>query len=194
MGRRGKRRYRAVAVGVSTGGVDALKTLLGGLPADYPLPILVVAHLSPDAGDGLAQLLDDLCPIRVKEADDFESIAPATVYLAPPNYHMQLEHDGRITLTVDPPVNYARPSVDVLFETAADALRGALVAVVLTGAGYDGSRGVAAVARQGGVTVVQNPESAVADSMPKSAIASVAPDYLLPLEQVSALLVKLAGQ
>jgi two-component system chemotaxis response regulator CheB len=174
--------------------VEALKMVLGALPANYPLPVLIVAHVSPEAGNGLALLLDDLCIIKVKEADESEVVAPGTVYLAPANYHMQLERDGRISLSVDSPVNFARPSVDVLFETAADAMGAALVGLVLTGAGSDGSRGLKAVAMNGGVTVVQDPSGAVADSMPKNAIAAVSPDHVVPLEQLADLLVKLARE
>jgi two-component system chemotaxis response regulator CheB len=194
MPRKHQGRFRAVAIGVSTGGVEALKMVLGALPANYPLPVLIVAHVSPEAGNGLALLLDDLCIIKVKEADDSEVVAPGTVYLAPANYHMQLERDGRISLSVDSPVNFARPSVDVLFETAADAMGAALVGLVLTGAGSDGSRGLKAVAMNGGVTVVQDPSGAVADSMPKNAIAAVSPDHVVPLEQLADLLVKLARE
>lgn len=89
------RRFRAVAIGVSSGGVQALKRLLGRLPADFPLPLLIVQHLSPDAGDGLAGLLDELCAIRVKEADEQDRIAPGTAYLAPPNYHLLVEREAR---------------------------------------------------------------------------------------------------
>jgi len=109
-------------IGVSTGGVSALKLLLGALPADYPLPILIVSHITPDADDGLAVLLNTFCAIRVKEADEREAIKPGTVYLAPANYHLLLERGGTLALSIDPPVNFARPSVDVLFESAAEGL------------------------------------------------------------------------
>jgi two-component system chemotaxis response regulator CheB len=174
--------------------VEALKILLTALPASYPLPILIVAHVAPEASDGLALLLDSTCDVRVKEADESESIAPGTVYIAPPNYHMLLERDGKLSFSVDPPVNFARPAVDVLFETAADALGSALIAVVMTGAGCDGSRGLKAVALNGGVTIVQDPTDAVADSMPKSAIAAWAPDHVVPLKLIGAILLKLAGE
>jgi len=113
-------RFKAVVIGVSTGGVSALKLLLGELPVDFPLPILVVTHIAPESGDSLAVLLDSMSAIHVKEADEQEQIVPATVYLAPANYHLLLERGGLLTLSIDPPVNFARPSVDVLFESAAD--------------------------------------------------------------------------
>ncbi|GAM09061.1 putative chemotaxis protein-glutamate methylesterase [Geobacter sp. OR-1] len=194
MDRKGNGRFRAVVIGVSTGGVEALKILLGGLQASYPLPILIVAHIASEASNGLALLLDDFCSVRVKEADELEEIVPGTAYIAPPNYHMQLERDGKITLSVDPPVNFARPSADVLFETAADAMGAGLIAVVLTGAGSDGSIGLKAVAAKGGTTVVQCPMNAVADSMPKSAAAVIKPDYVMPLERIPELLIQLAWE
>lgn len=184
---------RAVAIGVSTGGVQALKTLLGQLPADFPLPILIVQHISPDAGDGMAKLLDGLCGIRVKEADEQERIAPGTVYLAPPNYHLLVEKDGILALSADPPVSYARPSVDVLFESAAQIFGPGLIGVVLTGANYDGSRGVQAIKEHGGMVIVQDPADAVARQMPESALAATAVDHVVPLGAMAALLLRLAA-
>lgn len=192
MARRRERRYKAIVAGVSTGGVEALKVVLGKLPKDFPLPVIVVAHISPEADNGLALLLDDLCRIKVKEADELEKASAATVYIAPPNYHLQLERNSCLSLTIDPPVNYARPSVDVLFETAADALGPALIGVVMTGAGSDGSRGLKRIKKSGGVVVVQDPENAVAESMPRSAMIAVKPDHVVPLEQLGALLRKLS--
>jgi two-component system chemotaxis response regulator CheB len=184
---------KAVAIGVSSGGVQALKKLLGELPADFPLPILIVQHISPDAGNGMAKLLDDLSPIRVKEADEQDRIAPATVYLAPPNYHLLVEQEGFLSLSADPPVSYARPSVDVLFESAAGVYGAGLVAVVLTGANYDGARGVKSVKRHGGIVVVQDPEDADTPQMPQAALAAVTPDHVVPLAELAGLLKQLAG-
>ncbi len=185
-------KFRAVVVGVSSGGVEALKRVIGSLPGDFPLPIMVVAHISPEADNGLALLLDDLCAIRVKEADELEMVAPGIVYLAPPNYHLQVEKDATLSLSVDPPVRFARPSVDVLFGSAADTFGPALIGVVMTGAGCDGSEGLRRIKEAGGVTVVQDPDGAVADSMPRSAIEAAPPDYIVPIEQIAPLLVRLA--
>lgn len=184
---------RAVVIGVSSGGVQALKKLLGGLPPDFPLPVLVVQHISPDAGNGMARLLDDLCAIRVKEADEQEPIEAATVYLAPPNYHLLIERGGTLALSADPPVSYARPSVDVLFESAAGVFGPGLVGVVLTGANYDGARGVQAIKRSGGCVIVQDPEDAETPQMPQAALAAVKPDHVVPLADMAALLLRLAG-
>ncbi|MBT1075639.1 chemotaxis protein CheB [Geobacter grbiciae] len=192
MDRNSQHRFRAVVVGVSSGGVDALKQVIGSLPADFTLPVMVVAHISPEADNGLALLLDELSAIRVKEADELEKAAAGTVYLAPPNYHLLVEKDATLSLSVDPPVKFARPSVDVLFGSAVDAFGHALIGVVMTGAGCDGSEGLGRIKDAGGVTVVQDPAGAVADSMPRSAIEAVGPDYIVPLEQIAPLLVRLA--
>lgn len=186
-------RFRAVAVGVSSGGMRALKLLLGQLPADFPLPLLVVQHISPDAGDGLARLLDDLCAIRVKEADEREAAVPATAYLAPPNYHLLVEKDGILALSADPPVSYARPSIDVLFESAAEVFGPDLIGVVLTGANFDGSQGLKAIKQKGGVAIVQDPVDAAAQQMPLSALAATEVDYVLTLDEIAPLLTRLAA-
>ena len=185
-------KFAAVAIGVSSGGVRALKILLGGLPADFPLPILVVQHISPDAGDGMAKLLNGYCAIRVKEADEHDPVLPATVYLAPPNYHLLVEQEGRLSLSADPPVSFARPSVDVLFESAAEVYGPGLIGVILTGANFDGARGVVAIKASGGTVVVQDPADAETPQMPEAAVAAVTADYVLPLADMPALLQRLA--
>jgi two-component system chemotaxis response regulator CheB len=153
---------------------------------------MVVAHISPESGNGLALLLDEQCAIRVKEADEMETAAAGTVYLAPPNYHLQVEKDGSLSLSVDPPVMFARPSVDVLFESAASVFGAGLIGVVMTGVGSDGSHGLRRIRDAGGVTVVQDPAGAIADGMPRSAIEAASPDYIVPLQQIAPLLVRLA--
>jgi two-component system chemotaxis response regulator CheB len=183
------RRFKAIAIGISTGGVETLKELLRALPKDISLPILIVQHISPDSGSGIANLLDDVCNIHVKEADEQELPAGGTVYLAPANYHLLVEPDGRLGLSTDPPNNFARPSVDVLFETAAEAFRKGLVGVVLTGAGSDGSRGLKRIKELGGVTVVQDPDDAAASSMPQNAIMAVKPDYIVNLASLPQLFI-----
>lgn len=187
-----RRKYQAVAIGVSSGGMQALKLILGQLPADFPLPLLVVQHISPDAGDGLARLLDELCAIRVKEADEQDKICPATAYLAPANYHMLVDKNGILELSADPPVSYARPSIDVLFESAAEAYGPALIGVVLTGANSDGSAGLRTVKQRGGVAIVQDPEDAAAKPMPLAALAATAVDHVVPLAGIASLLQQLA--
>lgn len=171
----------------------ALKILLGQLSADFPLPLLVVQHISPDAGDGLARLLDDLCAIRVKEADEQDVVLPGTVYLAPPNYHLLVEKAGILALSADPPVSFARPSIDVLFESAAEVFGPELIGVVLTGANFDGSQGLKIIKQRGGVAIVQDPADAAAQQMPLSALAATEVDYVVALDEIAPLLKKLAA-
>ena len=186
------RRYKAIVIGISTGGVGALKALLGALPKDFPLPILIVQHLCPDSGDAMAVFLDELCAIHVKEADERERPTAGRVYLAPANYHLMVEPDGRLGLSTDPPVNFSRPSVDVLFETAAQAFGAGLIGVVLTGAGIDGSLGLKRIKDKGGTAVVQDPDDAVADSMPRHAMAAVHADHLVTLSALPQLFIHLS--
>lgn len=187
------RNYQAVVVGVSTGGVQALKKLLGPLPADFPLPILVVQHIGPDAGSGLARLLDECCALRVKEADEQDDILPGTVYLAPPNYHLLVERDRCLALSADPYVSFARPSVDVLFESAAAVFGPQLIGIVLTGANSDGSRGLQSVKQNGGLAIVQDPADAEARRMPQAAMAATSVDHVVGLDGMAVLLQKLAA-
>ncbi len=187
------RAFRAIALGVSMGGVDALKRLLPALPGDFALPLLIVIHIAAGSDDALARLLDGQSAIRVKEADEGELIAPAVAYLAPANYHLLVEPDARLALSTDAPVNWARPSVDVLFESAAACFGAALIGVVLTGAGGDGAPGLARIAQLGGYTIVQNPLDAVMDAMPASALARVTPDRVCTLGELPALLCQLAA-
>lgn len=192
--------FRAIVIGVSSGGVQALSALLAALPDKFSLPILVVQHISPEAGDGLARLLNAHGPLRVKEADEMEMPAAGHVYLAPPNYHLLVEPDGHLALSADLPVSYARPSVDVLFETAAEAWGPGLIGIILTGANHDGSRGLACIKARGGLTIVQDPADAEAPQMPMAAIAALtamndnALDHVIPLADLPALLVTLAGK
>ena len=180
--------FRAVVIGASTGGVSALKILLGELPADFPVPVLVATHISPDSDDGLAVLLDTLCAIRVKEADEQEHLVSGTVYLAPANYHLLVERGGNLALSIDPPVNFARPSVDVLFESAAEAYGPELIGIILTGAGSDGSKGLLKIKNRGGMAIVQAPADAEMDSMPRSALQLLKADYVMPLKEIPSLL------
>jgi two-component system chemotaxis response regulator CheB len=191
MSRKKSGAYRAVVLGVSTGGVKALKLILPQLAADFPVPILIVSHISPEADDGLAVLLDDLSAIRVKEADEGEPAVAGTVYLAPANYHLLVERDGTLALSTDPPVSFARPSVDVLFESAALVYGDTLIGIVLTGAGSDGSNGLKAIKKMRGLAIVQNPADAEMDAMPVNALQAVKADHLVTLDQLPALVTKL---
>jgi two-component system chemotaxis response regulator CheB len=176
------------------GGVEALRGLLGSLPRDFPLPVIIVHHMSPDAESDLAALLNAHSDICVKEADEGERPGSGMAYLAPPNYHLLVERDGTMALSVDAPVNFARPSVDVLFESAADAFGSSLIGVILTGAGADGSRGAKMVKDRGGLVIIQDPADAQADSMPRSALAAVDVDHVLPLKEIGGVLSRLAEE
>ena len=172
-----------VIVGASLGGFDALKTVLNGLPAGLPAPVVVVQHQGTSSGE-LGELLQRYAALPVCEAEDKESISPGRVYLAPAGYHLLVE-PGSFALSTDAPVLYARPSIDVTFETAADAYGPGVVGVVLTGAGRDGAAGLAQVKRRGGRAIVQDPATAHRADMPAAALASVNVDWVLPLAEIA---------
>jgi len=188
------RKYKAIVIGSSAGGLNALKTLFGALKPRFHIPIIIVQHISPDSDNYLVQILNEINRLRVKEADEKEQPVPGFAYVAPPNYHLLVEMDQTFTLTVDERVNYARPSIDVLFETAAEAYREQLIGVILTGANNDGTHGLARVHAHGGLTIVQDPSTAEVESMPKSAIQATKVDHILPLKQIADLLNSLDNQ
>lgn len=161
---------RAVVVGASAGAVEALLTILPQLPDGYPAPVLVVVHVPPDRDHALVALMDPRCRVRVKEAEDKELAEPGTVYFAPADYHLLVETDGTLALSSDELVNYSRPAIDVLFESAAHAFGPDLLAIVLTGANEDGAEGLLAVCQAGGTALVQDPASAMAATMPQAAL------------------------
>lgn len=183
---------RAVAIGASAGALEALSAILPALPPDFPLPVLLVIHVPPDRDSLLADVLQAKSRVAVCEADDKEPIRPATVFIAPPDYHMLVESDHTLSLSTEEPVNYSRPSIDVLFETAADAYGPGLIGVVLTGANNDGARGVQAIARAGGTVLVQRPESALAAEMPRAALDACPGARALSLEEIAAFLLEAA--
>lgn len=174
--------FRAVVIGVSAGGLDALSTLLPALPKDFPLPILVVQHRLAGSDDYLAQSLDRICAVQVKEAEEKEKLKQGTVYLAPADYHLLIERDETIALSIDAKENYSRPSIDVLFESAAYVWASLLIGMVLTGANSDGAKGLALIKQRGGTTIVQDPETAEYDTMPRAALPCA--DYVLPLPEI----------
>ncbi|AMV39527.1 chemotaxis protein CheB [Planctomyces sp. SH-PL62] len=178
-------RAEAVAVGTSAGALEALSVILPALPENYPLPVLVVVHLPPDRESLMLDLLRRRCRIAVKEAEDKEPITGGTVYLAPPDYHLLVETDRRLSLSSEEPVRYSRPSIDVLFETAAEAYGPGLVGVVLTGANGDGSRGLRAICEAGGRALVQEPGLALASAMPQAALDACPEARRLSLEAIA---------
>jgi len=174
---------RVVAVGASLGGLDAVQTLLAGLPADFGSPIALVQHRAPQADGHLVELLNRNSALPVVEPDDKDSLEPGRVYLAPAGYHLVVER-GFLSLSLDAPVLFARPSIDVLFESVADSYGAAGVAVVLTGSNEDGANGAAVIKQVGGRVIVQDPATARAPAGPLSVLARVAVDATLPLADI----------
>ncbi|OQW93036.1 MAG: chemotaxis protein CheB [Beggiatoa sp. IS2] len=185
--------FAAIVVGSSAGGIRALSTLLTSLPGDFPLPIIIVQHVQPDADSYLATILDKRSALTVKQADDKEFIHKGTVYLAPPNYHLLIEEDRSFSLSLEGLVNFSRPSIDVLFESAVYAYRNQLIGIILTGANHDGSQGLKKIKQFGGYAIVQDPDTAEADAMPRSAIAATKVDKILPVERIGGYLLRLLG-
>ena len=181
-------RIDAVVIGASAGGVEALTEILPALPAGFRPALLIVLHLPRERPSLLVQIYENRCALPVREADDKEPIEPGTVYFAPPDYHMLVEKNRQIALSTDELVHFSRPSVDVLFESAADVYGDRLLGVILTGANEDGAAGLHAIHRAGGVTVVQQPDSAKAPLMVVSALQRNPADFVLSLPEIAALL------
>ncbi|WP_085646517.1 MULTISPECIES: chemotaxis protein CheB [unclassified Pseudomonas] len=184
-------RVEAIVVGASAGGVEALLTLLGSLRAGFGLPIIIVLHLPEERRSQLVEVFARRLALPVAEATDKQDIMPGTVYFATPGYHLSVEQDRSLSLSLEDRLHHSRPSIDFLFESAADAYGPALAAVLLTGANHDGARGLAQVKRQGGLTVVQDPDDAQVDTMPRAALKTHQPDYILPIHGIGRLLVEL---
>ena len=187
-------RYEAIVIGVSSGGMNAMKVMFSLLPKDFNTPIIIVQHISARSDNQWITFLNDTTNLCIKEADEKEKIEKGTIYFAPPNYHLMIEKNKVFSLTIDERVNFARPSIDVLFESAADAYKDKLIGVVLTGSNNDGTNGIKRIQECGGLTIIQNPETAESSYMPASAIAVIKPDYILPLRDIIKLLIKLDKQ
>jgi two-component system chemotaxis response regulator CheB len=185
--------YEIVAVGASWGGLRALERLLSGLPDDFPPAIVIAQHRSPDVRPhGLSGLLERHARRPVVEAADKDPIERGRIYLAAADYHLLVE-PGHFGLSLDDRVQYARPSVDVLFESVADAYRERAVGVVLTGANRDGATGLARIKQLGGVAIVQDPEEAEAHTMPAAALRATEADAVLALSEIAPFLIGLCG-
>ena len=184
--------YRLIVVGVSAGGLFALRTLVAALPGGFDIPIAVVQHRSKDS-EALCDLLQECTRLRVGEANDKEPILPGGVYVAPPDYHLLVE-PGYFSLSTDEPVRYSRPSIDVMFASAADAYGADVIGIVLTGANADGSRGLQKIVQRGGYAVVQDPSDAEVKVMPQSALKAVPGACVLPLERIGPHLAAIRGR
>lgn len=189
--------FEVVAVGTSFGGLDALEVLLKDLPPHFPLAVVVVTHRINTSSSQLSQALQAYSRLPIIEPEDRELILPGRVYLAPADYHLLIEAGEKanhFTFSTEAPVCYARPSIDVLFESAADVYGQNLIGIILTGANFDGAAGLAKIKAQGGLTVVQEPKTAFCSIMPMAAIASTKVDEILPLEKIADFVISVCQQ
>lgn len=187
-----KKRIEAIVIGTSAGGIQTLQKIFLQLPEDFPVPIIVVQHLGASHSEFLIEVFQSRTKLRVKQADEKEKIKPGTIYFAPPDYHLMIEKNKTFSLSDEEKHNYARPSIDVLFETAADSFASSLVGVILTGANSDGAQGLKVIREKGGITIVQDPKSAEVATMPLAAMAAEPADYVVPANALAALLTKIA--
>ena len=188
-----KRLVDGVVIGTSAGGVEALSVLLPALPKGLRAAVFVVLHLPRERPSLLVDIFQPQCAVPVREAQDKEPVEPGTVYFAPPDYHLLVDEGPQLALSADELVHFSRPSIDVLFESAAELYGDRLLGIILTGASQDGSSGLEAVHRAGGVTVVQQPETAQVSLMVESALQRTPVDFVLSLEQIACLLRGLDG-
>lgn len=184
-------KYEAVVIGTSAGGLFALSTILTALPADFSLPVMVVQHRSREERTLLEEVLTQKCQIKIRQAEEKEKIEGGAVYFAPPDYHLLIEGNRTFSLSCEERVNYSRPSIDVLFETAAMVYQKKLLGVILTGANHDGAAGMALIKKYGGLTIAQSPATAQFPTMPEAAIATGAIQQVLALHEITALLLHL---
>ncbi|KIL96832.1 Chemotaxis response regulator protein-glutamate methylesterase CheB [Paramagnetospirillum magnetotacticum MS-1] len=185
------KRIRAVAMGCSAGGIAALHDILPALPANLPVPVIIVCHSGPAATDLLSAAIRRDCRLPVAEAQERSPALPGHIHVAPPDYHLLIEPDGTFALSAEERIHNVRPAIDALLETAAEAWGEELLAVLLTGANEDGAQGMAAVKAAGGHCIVQDPSDAVADVMPRAAIARGAADWIAPLDRIAFLITSL---
>ena len=186
-----EKRYEAIVIGASAGGLHALFFLLEQLPESFSIPVIIVQHRMAEKHELLEELLQSKTNKIVKQADEKEPIEKGIIYLAPPGYHLLIETDRTFSLTVDRPVSYSRPSIDVMFETAAIAFRETLVGIILTGANRDGAAGLKRISDYGGFTIAQDPEEAQFPSMPRAAIATNSVKMIGTLKEISFFLSKI---
>ena len=178
-----------IAMGASAGAVETVGQMLPLLPADLPAPIVMVIHIPANRDSTLAELFQHQCRLQVREAEDKLLLAPGSVYLAPPGYHLLVEREGTLSLSTDDLVNYSRPSIDVLFESVAQAFGARALGILLTGASSDGAAGLARIRHCGGLTWVQTPESARVRTMPDEAL-SMAPHPVMDPRDMARLLAR----
>lgn len=184
-------RYEAIVIGVSAGGLQALSILIPSLPENFAVPVLIVLHRKAERDSFLEEHLDGLSQVKVRVAKPNDILEPGKVYMAPGGYHLMVERGNILALSIDPPVCFSLPSIDVLFESAADVYQEKLIGVILTGANSDGSDGLKKIRALGGLGVVQDPETADAPTMPESAISVAGADHILPLDEIGSFLTEI---
>jgi two-component system chemotaxis response regulator CheB len=177
----------AVAIGASAGGVEVLSVLLSSLPASCRASFIIVIHIPRERPSLLPDVFGAKCVLPVREAEDKEPVQPGTVYFAPPDYHLLVDRGPAFALSSDEPVHFSRPSIDVLFDSAADIYGERLLGLILTGANQDGAEGLAAIGRAGGRTVVQEPGGAAVPFLPEAALRAGPVDFVLSLAQLQEL-------
>ncbi len=185
-------KYKAIVIGASAGGLFALSFVLEELPADFPVPVMIVQHRSKDQRDLLEEVLQSKCRIRIKQADEKEKIESGLVYIAPPDYHLLVEADRTFSLSADEPVRFSRPSIDVLFETAATVFKDSLIGIIFTGASNDGAAGMAAIKKYGGLTIAQDPAEAQFPYMPAASIETKEVKHIWTLSVIKSFLLKMS--
>ncbi len=185
---------KAVVIGASAGCMEALSSILPELPADFPIPIMIVVHLPPGKNSIIADLLQAKCAIAVREAEDKEYLEPGTAYIAPPDYHMLVEDEHSVALSTEEEVLFSRPSIDVTFESAAMVYGKNLIGIILTGANNDGAAGLAIIQKYGGVCLIQDPKDAFSPMMPEYAMKSCPNADIMSLTEISAYLVGIGLQ
>jgi two-component system chemotaxis response regulator CheB len=187
------RLFGVVVIGASAGGIAALGTILPALPATFPVPVVVVLHQHPGGGAGWPEYLGRQTALAVVEVEDKMPLAAGTIHCAPAGYHLLMEQDGSFSLSVDEKVNFSRPSIDLLFSSAADAFGPALIGVILTGANGDGAEGLAEIAARGGIAVVQSLQSSAWPTMPAAALQAVPQALIVELDAIAAILITLTS-
>jgi two-component system chemotaxis response regulator CheB len=181
-------------IGGSAGVLDVLRLILPSLPSSLSVPVVIVVHLPEGSPELLPKVFQSVTRLPMRFAEDKEPLLGGTIYFAPAGYHLLLESNRCCALSIDPPVWFSRPSIDVLFESAADAYADRVLAMLLTGASSDGASGLQSIHAAGGITVVQTPQSAEVGTMPAAALARFAPDFVLPAIDIAALAATLAPQ
>ena len=185
------RGYDIVLLAASAGGLAAISAVLGDLPADFPVPVVIVQHLDPRHDSMMVEILRRRTPLNVEEARDGARVEAATVYIAPPDEHLLVRPDGHLSLSHADPVHFVRPSADLLFESGAESYLGRAIGVVLSGTGSDANMGVRALERTGSTVIAQDPASAEFAGMPQAAIATGAVTVVLQLDEIGPALIDL---